>query len=61
MKVFNEINPMNNNKFERNSMPLTQKVLLCTILLCNKESKVKDIALSKVSLEFKKFRKKILF
>ncbi len=52
MKVFNEINPMNNSKFEKNSMPLTQKVLLCTILLCNKESKVKEIALSKVKFIF---------
>ena len=52
MRVFNEINPMNNAKFERSSMPLTQKVLLCTILLCNKESKMKDIILSKVCWKY---------
>ena len=48
MRIFNDINPMNNSKFDKKSMPLTQKVLLCTVLLCNKESKVKDIVLSKV-------------
>ena len=48
MKVFNDINPMTSSKFDRSSMPLTQKVLLCTLLLCNKETRVKDVILSKV-------------
>lgn len=48
MKVFNDINPMTSSKFDRGSMPLTQKIVLCTLLLCNKETKVKDVILSKV-------------
>ena len=48
MKIFNEVNPMNNAKFDRGSMPLTQKILLCTLLLCTKEMKIKEILLSKV-------------
>jgi hypothetical protein len=48
MKIFNDVNPMNNSNFDRNSMPLLHKILLCTILLCNKETKVKETLLSKV-------------
>jgi len=52
MRVFNEINPMTSTKFDKSNMPLTQKVLLCTLLLCNKESKIKDVILSKVKKKF---------
>jgi len=54
MKVFNDINPMTSSKFDRSSMPLTQKVLLCTLLLCNKETRVKDVILSKLYDRFNK-------
>lgn len=46
--IFNDVNPINNSNFDRNSMPLLHKILLCTILLCNKETKVKETLLSKV-------------
>ena len=49
MKIFNDVNPMNNSHFDRNSMPLLHKILLCTVLLCNKEAKAKETVLSKVS------------
>jgi hypothetical protein len=48
MRVFNQVNPMTNSNLDKNTMPLMQKILLCTILLCNKEMKVKEIAFSKV-------------
>ena len=48
MKIFNDINPMTNSNFDKNSMPLMQKILLCTVLLCTKEMRVKEILLSKV-------------
>lgn len=54
MRVFNDINPMNTAKFDKNSMPLTQKVLLCTLLLCNKETKMKEVTLSKLYDRFNK-------
>lgn len=54
MRVFNEINPMTSAKFDKGNMPLTQKVLLCTLLLCNKESRVKDVILSKLYDRFNK-------
>ncbi len=54
MRVFNEINPMTTAKFDRNSMPLTQKVLLCTLLLYSKESRLKDVILSKLYEKFNK-------
>lgn len=54
MRVFNDINPMNSTKFDRSAMPLTQKVLLCTLLLCNKESRCKDVILSKLYDKFNK-------
>ncbi len=50
MRVFNEINPMTNSNLDKNTMPLMQKVLLCTILLCNKELKMREVQLSKVFL-----------
>ena len=55
MKIFNDVNPMNNSNFDRNSMPLLHKILLCTILLCNKETKVKETLLSKVIIRFYSF------
>jgi cell division control protein 6 len=48
MRIFNEINPMTNSNLDKNTMPLMQKILLCTILLCNKDMKVKEIQFSKV-------------
>jgi hypothetical protein len=57
MKIFNDVNPMNNTNFDRNSMPLLHKILLCTVLVCNKETKAKETLLSKVSwILFLKFR-----
>ena len=55
MKIFNDVNPMNNSNFDRNSMPLLHKILLCTILLCNKETKVKETLLSNVIIRFYSF------
>jgi len=54
MRVFNEINPMTTSKFDKNSMPLTQKVLLCTLLVYSKESRFKDVTLSKLYEKFNK-------
>ncbi len=48
MKIFNDINPMTTANFDRNSMPLLHKILLCTLLLCNKELQMKECILSKV-------------
>lgn len=48
MKIFNDVNPTTNNSFDRNAMPLMHKILLCTLLLCTKETKLKEILLSKV-------------
>lgn len=48
MKIFNQVNPITNSNLDRNTMPLMQKILLCTILLCNIEMKIKEITLSKV-------------
>jgi hypothetical protein len=52
MRIFNEINPMTNSNLDKNTMPLMQKILLCTILLCNKDMKVKEIQFSKVIIIF---------
>ena len=50
MRILNDINPMtNNNLINKATMPISQKILLCTILLCNKEMKIKDVPLSKVT------------
>lgn len=49
MRIFNEVNPMTNSNMDRSSMPLLQKILLCTILLCNKDMKIKEIPYSKVN------------
>ncbi|CAF0940474.1 unnamed protein product [Brachionus calyciflorus] len=54
MKIFNAVNPITNSNLDRNTMPLMQKILLCTILLCNIETKVKEVTLSKL---FEKFNK----
>lgn len=54
MKIFNQVNPITNSNLDRNTMPLMQKILLCTILLCNIEMKIKDVGLSKL---FEKFNK----
>lgn len=48
MKIFNQVNPITNSNLDRNTMPLMQKILLCTILLCNIDMKIKEITLSKV-------------
>ena len=48
MRIFNDVNPMTNSNLENSTMPIMQKILLCTILLCNKEMKIKEILLSKV-------------
>ena len=48
MRILNEINPMTNANLDRATMPLMQKILLCTILLCSKEMKIRDVPLSKV-------------
>jgi cell division control protein 6 len=54
MRVFNEINPMTNSNLDKSTMPLMQKILLCTILLCSKDMKIKEIVLSKLYDKFNK-------
>ena len=48
MRILNEINPMTNANLDKSTMPLMQKILLCTLLLCSKEMKIRDVPLSKV-------------
>ena len=50
MRIFNDVSPMTNSNLENSTMPIMQKILLCTILLCNKEMKLKEIILSKVNI-----------
>lgn len=54
MRVFNEVNPMTNSNLDKNTMPLMQKILLCTILLCNKDLNLREVTHSKL---FEKFNK----
>jgi hypothetical protein len=56
MKIFNDINPMNTASFDRSAMPLLHKILLCTLLLCNREFQMKEILLSKVGKTFSFYR-----
>lgn len=60
MKIFNDINPMANSNFDKNSMPLMHKLLLGTLLLCTKELKVKEIPFTKLLEKFKKVCKSYL-
>jgi hypothetical protein len=48
MRIFNEVNPITNSNLDKNTMPLMQKILLCTILLCSKDLKLREVTMSKV-------------
>jgi hypothetical protein len=48
IRIFNEVDPMANSNLDKGCMPLMQKILLCTILLYNKDMKIKEITFSKV-------------
>lgn len=52
MRIFNEVNPITNSNLNKNTMPLMQKILLCTILRCSKDMKIKDISFTKVKSLF---------
>jgi hypothetical protein len=49
LRIFKNANPMTNANLEKSAMPLLQKILLCTILICNKDMKIKEIPFSKVN------------
>lgn len=51
MRLFNNINPIVRSNMDKTSMPLMQKILLCTVLLMTKQMRVKEIPLSKVCLK----------
>jgi cell division control protein 6 len=48
MRIFNNVNPVVTSNIEKNSMPLMQKILLCTVLLMTKQMRSKEVLLSKV-------------